>query len=333
MQQEPEQQGQGRAPETEREAAIDFLRPYVLDGWTLQELSKRPLRIDRPEYAARTGNGGSIEDEAGEPRQVKRGELVITRLGSVPCWARFEIADIKADIHDQARGYHYPRTLADLLTQEPEEPPALTTPEPKKKRPAVYRSYMGGNCENPACDAYLGHIETEGGRDRHYCSDKCRVAAHRARQREKKRAATLQYHAELRAYWQEHGLHGEVLARLQEILLQHGKKAARAATDAVLVALAAAEQAGSQEQFTLMDEIMLSGEALNFPEIRNDDFRIPAGVQGWTDFVSHTTISFLRQMRSYLYELERQAYQKAQGRKRLGELSGGAPNQDQPPRS
>lgn len=82
---------------------------------------------------------------------------------------------------------------------------------------------------------------------------------------------------------------------------------------------------------------MLSGEALNFPEVRLDDFRITAGVQGWTDFVSSTTINFLRQMRGYLYERQQQEQQKAQARKRLEALSGGAPgpaqDQDQPPRS
>ncbi len=207
----------------------------------------------------------------------------------------------------------------------------------QQKRPAVFRSYNAGRCQNPDCGEDLGLVETEGGRDRHYCSDKCRVAHYRQRKREESRQQVLQYHAELRAYWQEHGIHGEVLARLQEILLQHGKKAARAATDAVLAALAAAEQAGSQEQFKLIDEIMLGGEAIGFPEVRLDEFRIPAGVQGWADFVSGTTINFLRQMRGYLYERQQQEQQKAQARKRLEALSGGAPgpaqDQDQPPRS
>jgi len=131
----------------------------------------------------------------------------------------------------------------------------------------------------------------------------------------------LQFNSELRDYWQEHGVRGEVLLRLQEILLQHGKAAARAATDAVLVALAAQAQAGSQEQFRLIDEIMLGGEEINFEEVRLDEFRIPQGVQGWTEFVSNTPTRMLRQMQGYLIERKQHEHYKAQGRKRLEALS------------
>jgi len=59
-------------------------------------------------------------------------------------------------------------------------------------------------------------------------------------------------------------------------------------------ALAAQAQAGSQEQFRLIDEILLGGEAINFAEVLLDEFRVPAGVQGWTEFISSTSISMLR---------------------------------------
>jgi len=183
--------------------------------------------------------------------------------------------------------------LLDIFANEQEEPPLIEVPKKAvKKRATTYRSYMGGTCEN--CGASLGLIETEGGRDRHYCNATCRVQHHRKQQREKNRAATLQFNSELREYWKEHGVRGEVLLRLQEILLQHGNAAARAATDAVLVALAAQAQAGSQEQFRLIDEILLGGEAINFAEVLLDEFRVPAGVQGWTEFISSTSISMLR---------------------------------------
>jgi len=211
------------------------------------------------------------------------------------------------------------RFLIDLLGDEQEEPLHIELPtRATKKRAATYRSYMGGNCQN--CNEPLGFIEIEGGRDRHYCNARCRVAHHRKQQREKQRAAILQYNSELRDYWQEHGIRGEVLLRLQEILLQYGKQAARAATDAVLVALAAQAQAGSQEQFRLIDEILLGGEAIGFPEVRLDEFRVPEGVQGWTEFVSNTPIRMLRQMRGYLIERQQHEQYKEQGRKRLEEL-------------
>jgi len=212
------------------------------------------------------------------------------------------------------------RSLLDIFTNEQEEPPLIEVPKKAtKKRPAVYRSYMAGDCAN--CGQWLGFIETEGGRDRHYCNATCRVQHHRKQQREKNRAATLQFNSELRDYWQEHGIRGEVLLRLQEVLLQHGKAAARAATDAVLVALAAQEQTGSQEQFRLIDEILLGGEEIGFEEVRLDEFRVPLGVQGWTEFVSSTPISMLRQMRGYLIERKQHEHYKVQGRKRLEALS------------
>jgi len=79
---------------------------------------------------------------------------------------------------------------------------------------------MGGNCEN--CDEPLGLIEEQGGRDRHYCNTLCRVQHHRRQKTDQKRSAVLQFNSELREYWREHGIRGEVLLRLQEILLQHG---------------------------------------------------------------------------------------------------------------
>lgn len=163
---------------------------------------------------------------------------MVTSVGAASCFVELDIAGIVAEIRDEQRGYLQP-TLAELFSKE--EPVAVTSNA--KKRYATYRSYIGGDCQN--CGEPLGLIETEGGRDRHYCNATCRVQHHRKQQREQNRAAALQFNSELRDYWQEHGVRGEVLLRLQEILLQYGKAAARAATDAVLVALVANEQAGS----------------------------------------------------------------------------------------
>jgi hypothetical protein len=302
---------------TAREAAKHFLRSFVLDDWTLKAICAKPLRADTLEYEARSGPR-ELEDWTGEPRTVKRGELAILRVGGAPCFVLFEIADIKAELHDEARGYQQ-KTLADIFTQQQDQ--AAAAPAEKKKRPAIYRSYYGGRCQNPACGEELGLIETEGGRDRQYCSDKCRVAAHRAREREKHREQVLQYNSELRDYWKEHGIRGEVLLRLQEILLQYGKPAAKAATNVVLVALTIEAQAGSSEQGRLVEEVMLGGERIGFEEVICDEFRIPAGFEGWSEFVSHASLTRLRLVRGYLYEREHQQYYKEQARKRLTELS------------
>ena len=79
-------------------------------------------------------------------------------------------------------------TLADIFRQEEQPIPAISR---TRKRYVTYRSYMGGNCQN--CDEPLGLIETEGGRDRHYCNTNCRVQHHRNLQREKQRASMLPF--------------------------------------------------------------------------------------------------------------------------------------------
>jgi hypothetical protein len=95
-----------------------------------------------------------------------------------------------------------------------------------------YYMYLAPPCGY--CGKEQGLQEPMGGRQRRYCSDRCRKAASRKRDSEKRRNAILQYNAELREYWREHHIDGQVLTLLQDILVEHGKQAARAATDAVL---------------------------------------------------------------------------------------------------
>ena len=303
--------------DTPRECAKDVIRDYVQEGWTDAEITKGHMARECEAYAAQIGAmGGKVLDHQGRRHRVPSGEIIVTCCQGTPVFVRFPVAAIIAKITGETAGPPH-KTLTEVFVEaEPEQPAPLT----KRRRPVIYRSYNGGSCQNPDCGEPLGYIETDGGRDRLYCNDACRVAAYRKRKREKDRAATLRYHTELRDYWQEHGIRGEVLLRLQEILLQHGKAAAKAATDAVLVALAAQAQAGSQEQFKLIDEILLEGEAIGFPEVRLEDFRIPAGVGAWSDFGSLATLSILRQVRGYLYEREQQEQHKATARKHLEAL-------------
>ncbi len=203
-----------------------------------------------------------------------------------------------------------------MFAEERAEPPHIErVTKGTKKRIPTYRSYIGGNCQN--CDEPLGLIEVEGGRDRRYCNDKCRVQHHRKQQREKNRAAASQYNSELREYWQEHNIRGEVLLRLQEILLQHRKAAARAATDAVLVACAVQQQVGNNERSLLIDEVLLGGESIEHEAITFDDFRIETGLEAWCEFVGSASVSSLRIVKEYI---KHQQY-AAQSRKRLEELS------------
>lgn len=100
-----------------------------------------------------------------------------------------------------------------------------------------YYSYFGGDCGH--CGDSIGIQEVYGGRQKIYCSDKCRKAAYRARKEQQARLAMLRYNSELRDYWQENGIEGKVLAMLQDILIAHGKDAAKDATNVVLAALKA----------------------------------------------------------------------------------------------
>lgn len=100
----------------------------------------------------------------------------------------------------------------------------------------AYYAYQAGYCEYGPCEAYIGLVETDGGRQRQYCSDRCKQAAYRERRKEVFRNKCLLRNTELRDYWQEQNITGSLLAALQDILVEHGKAAAKAATDAVLLA-------------------------------------------------------------------------------------------------
>jgi hypothetical protein len=99
----------------------------------------------------------------------------------------------------------------------------------------AYYAYNAPDCGH--CGKPMGLQEVNGGRQRLYCSTKCRKAAFRARKECQARQAMLTYNSELRDYWRDNGVDGQALAKLQDILLEHGKAAAKAATDAVLIAL------------------------------------------------------------------------------------------------
>lgn len=53
----------------------------------------------------------------------------------------------------------------------------------------AYRVYIAGDCQ--FCGTPLGEIEQDGGRDRCYCSSRCRQAAYRKRKREKRHTGVL----------------------------------------------------------------------------------------------------------------------------------------------
>jgi hypothetical protein len=312
--------------EAAREAAKAFIKPYILDGWTEAELSRKQPVTSRKEFAARVG-GGKMRDHKDYQHTISREQIAVTRVGYTPCFIVFDLAEIIVEIREEEQSEPEVMTLNAIFAEQErvalarrEDEELQQAMQPRRSlRPAVLRSYQGGFCGH--CGEPLGYIEVDGGRDRLYCNAACRVAAHRKRKRERDRQQVLDYNSELRQYWQDNGIYGEVLFRLQEILLAHGKAPAKAATDAVLAATRANATAGTIEENRLIEDIMLGGEEIGFQEITLDNFRIPAGVDGWCEFVSHAQITILRQTRYYLHERKKHQYLKAQARSRLEQLS------------
>ncbi len=97
-----------------------------------------------------------------------------------------------------------------------------------------YYAYQAGDCGH--CGKPMGLQEVDGGRQRQYCSDRCRKAAHRTKKQRAARLALLQYNSELRQLWEENEIQGPVLSHLQDILVEHGKAAAKDATETVVLA-------------------------------------------------------------------------------------------------
>src|SRR2546421_12888218 len=87
-----------------------------------------------------------------------------------------------------------------------------------------YYSYNAPECAH--CGKEQGLQEVAGGRQRLYCSDRCRQAAKRKRDKQTKRNSILQYNSELRDLWNQNGIDGLVRTRLEDILVEYGKPAA-----------------------------------------------------------------------------------------------------------
>jgi hypothetical protein len=289
-------------PQTAREAAKLFVRPYVLDGWELQELAKKQPRTDRPaEFAAQIG-GGKVTDHQSEQRTLTRNQLAVTRIGDMSCFVVFDLADILAEVRDEQRGYSQMSLMEIFALQEQEriaqaereeaEEERQRATQSSKRPPAVYRAYMAGRCQNPACGADLGYIEVAGGRDREYCNTKCRVAAKRIRDRETKWEEIIQYHAELRQYWQEHNVKGRVLSMMHDILIYHGKQAARAATDAVLYAQVEHEHRVIHQRAALMIDLFELGDEINYAALIDVD--VEASLESWSWFADRASVNQLR---------------------------------------
>src|SRR5438445_11248918 len=142
-----------------------------------------------------------------------------------------------------------------------------------------YYGYMAGFCRY--CGEDLGYIDQAGGRNRQYCNDTHKQAAHRKRKEIDKRNKVLLRNGELSEYWQEHGITGAILSTLQDLLIAHGKDAARKATDLVILTRQLERDARSSERTSLIEQVMASSEACMLEMIDLEDNRNELVLTGW----------------------------------------------------
>jgi hypothetical protein len=181
---------------------------------------------------------------------------------------------------------------------------------------AAYYAYMAGFCGY--CGADMGLVDQAGGRNRQYCNDAHRQAAYRKRREGDKRNAVLLRNGELSEYWQEHGITGAILSKLQDILISHGKDAALAATDAVILARQLERDSGTSERSDVIEQTMMLAEACDFEALQLEDAHIERGLDAWSLFCSTVDNSMLRLVVAVLQQRQGAAYR----RRRLAELGG-----------
>ncbi len=96
---------------------------------------------------------------------------------------------------------------------------------------------MSYRCYHTSCDVCGKRmfIETQGGRDRRYCSPACKQAAYRKRKDGAKRNNRVLRNENLLARLSENGFSEAAMSKLRDILGQFGPDATQAAADLALL--------------------------------------------------------------------------------------------------
>ncbi len=171
-------------------------------------------------------------------------------------------------------------------------------------------------CHNRRCGALIAI--KRGHRRRKYCDDTCKQAEHRARdadtQRAKEEAAR---EADLlRARDQLRKKYGNLLSETFDLLLALPESASQIAK-VIIAEREHAQQNQTQERNALVEEILLTGEKLGFPLLKNDDFLLKADLDNWLILCEDADIATLYQTRD-IVSIKLQAQE---ARKRLKELA------------
>jgi hypothetical protein len=175
-------------------------------------------------------------------------------------------------------------------------------------------------CGNPACG--LPIVVLAGHRRRQYCNDACRMAAHRARiiaeNQARYEALELQLALHEREVWRER--FGDLRPSSLDLLRQLRITYSEALAEQMAAALRAERDEGrkslAEERATLIDEIMLTGEQVDFPAIVTEAFELAPTVFCWSAFCGHASVEQLRLARDAAHL----KLQVKRGRLKLAEL-------------
>lgn len=170
------------------------------------------------------------------------------------------------------------------------------------------------------CTCGLPITLTSGHRPRKYHSGACRQAAYRARLREAERVREEE--ARLARIQQERILllsrYGNLLPQTLDLL--QSLEAPTLVEKIARVIVAEREHARLSETKlynAILEDLLLIGQDLGFPALKNDDFVLDAGIENWLAFTESASLDLLSQARDIAYIQVR----AAAGRKRLVQLA------------
>jgi hypothetical protein len=170
------------------------------------------------------------------------------------------------------------------------------------------------------CPCGLLLVQTSGHRPRKYCSNACKQAAHRARKREAQKARDEAAH--LARIQQERILlmnrYGNLLPQTLDLL--QSLEAPTLVAKIAAIIIAEREHAclsGTRLHNAILEDLLLIGQDLGFPALKNDDFELVTGLENWLAFTESASLELLCQARDIAYI----QVQAAAGRKRLVQLA------------
>jgi hypothetical protein len=153
-------------------------------------------------------------------------------------------------------------------------------------------------CQGPACNQSL--VVIPGHRRRQYCSDTCKMAAHRARiaaaNQARYEAMQLELarteREELRQRWGD--LPPEAFDLLRSLRMTYGITLAERVAGMLTVVRDEARKSLAEERTALIDQVMLAGEQVDFPLIVTEAFDLAPTVFCWSAFCGNASIEDLR---------------------------------------